>query len=116
MCHGRRRGAPRPQEWSAAGLQDRLAAAARAYLNLMDADTDGLVSPAELRAFAAKAVRFALALAQATVLAARTLVLAALAPGAAVLLELKTQAVGGAAGHLSEADVLCLVGASYLNR
>ena len=99
------------QEWQAPGLKDKLSAAARAYLGLMDADADGLVSPAELRAFVGKAVRFALALAHAALLAARTLVLAALAPALTMGLELKTQVVGGAPDSLSEADILCVAGA-----
>ncbi len=77
----------------------------------MDADADGLVSPAELRAFVGKAVRFALALAHAALLAARTLVLAALAPALTIGLELKAQVVGGAPDSLSEADILCVAGA-----
>jgi hypothetical protein len=77
----------------------------------MDADADGLVSSSELRAFVRKVVRFALALAHAMLLTVKTLVLAALAPIMTISLEIKTQVVGGSPDSLSEADVLCLVGA-----
>ncbi len=97
------------QEWQAPGLKDRLTAAAKAYLNLMDADADGLISPAELRAFVRKVVRFAMALAHAVLLTAKTLVLSVLAPAMTIGLGLKAQVVGGSPDSLSEADVLCLV-------
>jgi hypothetical protein len=77
----------------------------------MDADADGLVSPAELRAFVRKAVRFVLALAHAAVLAVKTLVISVLSPALTIGLGLKAQVVGGSTDSLSEADVLCLVAA-----
>jgi hypothetical protein len=105
------RAATRRQEWQAEGLRDRISAAAKAYLALMDTDTDGLISPAELRTFVRKVVRFALALADASLLAVKALLLSSLAPTMAMLLDIKAQVVGGSANHLSEADVLCLAGA-----
>ncbi len=97
------------QEWEAPGLKDKLTAAAKAYLNLADADTDGRISPTELKAFVLKAVRFAFALAHAALLTAKTLALSVLAAASTIVLVLKAHVVGGSPDSLSEADVLCLV-------
>jgi hypothetical protein len=58
-----------------------------------------------------KVVRFALALADASLLTVKALILSSLAPAVALLLDIKAQVVGGSTKHLSEADVLCLAGA-----
>jgi hypothetical protein len=91
------------------GLKDKVMAAARAALALIDSDTDGTLSLAELRTYAAKMIVFAFALVNLEINAIKQVVVGCLLPLLTALFSIKAQMMGGSSSGVTMADVWALI-------
>jgi Ca2+-binding EF-hand superfamily protein len=96
------------QDWTGSGLRNKFADVIKAYLKLIDENSDGTLSSEEIQIFVGKLVDFAFAIQFLLIFALKEAALAVLLPAVRIGLDLKTQVVGGSTDSITEADVMCL--------
>jgi hypothetical protein len=96
-------------------LRGKFADVIKAYLKIIDENSDGTLSSEEIQKFVGKLVGFAFAIQFLWIFVVKEAALAVLLPAVRIGLDMKTQAVGGSTDSITEADVMCLFAAIHIS-